>query len=500
MEGANIGQSAPKKPEPTVLVKKADGTLQRVPISQLAAKQTQRQPQKTAPAPATSRPAPAKSESRLQPTPPAPPPAQAKPAPSSPPPPAPPTPKPRPAPPPAPPALAKQKPVQLTKAEPLQRKKRRTLRHAPPSPTSSLAPEPRPDSLKSRPVLPAPPAFAKKKPAPKPQLDIAPQEMQTGVQMAQLTEYKKPASIEKASAIEKKVNGPARNITVEEKKPAPAKKTPPKPSNVSSDTVQWGKDDHKSLLDDSFEEIQDAHVSAGGRHDQVDKIISTVPGDVSEDVKRKLKPLVLSFLKDVRTQEQMHEYLVGKGEGGLGLDARTAATIIAHVAMHKDEAPPVSAPDKQSEPTILAEKKLQFSAGHPRTPNRVEKPTRQSLGTKSPMHDVVTAPASGSVVRPTGPVGELAQFDLASLRRLGKTPQEQFAQVKERFDTLQKESYLQFMKGKKAWMTSPLFRMYQQLAITSLQRGTPVSTLLASQSDGLTPKELHALVMFNKQI
>ena len=115
------------------------------------------------------------------------------------------------------------------------------------------------------------------------------------------------------------------------------------------------------------------------------------------------------------------------------------------------------------------------------------------------MHDVQPA---APVMHTEGPVDELRHFSLQDFRRLAGTPHDARAQLMEKFYTLQKESFLDYLDARDAWRQSPLYRQYQQAAVSALQNGQPLSSVLSRQrmGDQMTIDEYAAIVDVGKAL
>lgn len=100
-----------------------------------------------------------------------------------------------------------------------------------------------------------------------------------------------------------------------------------------------------------------------------------------------------------------------------------------------------------------------------------------------------------------GPLQELEDLNLASFRRLGKTPEEAVARIKRNLDLLAQESFEQKIEGIQAWQTSPLQKTYLTLVAEAFSTATPVNALVdrkkAAGEDTLSSAELMAIVDLN---
>ena len=277
----------------------------------------------------------------------------------------------------------------------------------------------------------------------------------------------------------------------------------PKPSSQSRNAVQWDPDDHKSLLEEDLEGDEATHNGSSSHTDvRVDEIIEKVTVTLSDDQKRRLRPIVISRVKDVRNDEAVYALLMrDTASGGLGLDATGAAQVVAAIGMvlntgsgKKKRAQQRQARTPQATAPTSAAASLSIASPQP----SVE---RQSAGTKPAMHDIVT-PTNTRPKRTVGPVDELLHMSLVDARRLSPDPMKAMQAIRAKFDTLQKESFLLYMQGKNAWFQSPLVRRYQDAIIAALDARQSIPQYLSPQGGGqsLSPEEFHEIVKLNQTL
>lgn len=97
-------------------------------------------------------------------------------------------------------------------------------------------------------------------------------------------------------------------------------------------------------------------------------------------------------------------------------------------------------------------------------------PMVASLGT--------TSPAAHS----TGPIDELANFTLVDFRRLSNDLSVAKQRMREKFMTLQQESYVLYMQAVAAWYRSPLVSQYQEIIERALREQQPIVNLTAADT------------------
>lgn len=100
-----------------------------------------------------------------------------------------------------------------------------------------------------------------------------------------------------------------------------------------------------------------------------------------------------------------------------------------------------------------------------------------------------------------GPRQELERLTLGAFRRLGKTPEEAAAQVRNLVKLLEEQSFGKHVEGVRAWQESPLQRQYVQLVAEAFSSGTSLKDLLAKKRAAgetvPTDEEIPALVGLN---
>lgn len=120
---------------------------------------------------------------------------------------------------------------------------------------------------------------------------------------------------------------------------------------------------------------------------------------------------------------------------------------------------------------------------------------RQSLAQKPKVQSIrmdKVAPRKRSL----GPVDELGQFRLTHLRRLSPDSAVAKEAVKEKFKTIQSDSYLLYLDAKHSWYQSPLFLQYQAAVEGALSGKQTLEQYLLDHKDkeSLTLKDVMAIV------
>lgn len=164
---------------------------------------------------------------------------------------------------------------------------------------------------------------------------------------------------------------------------------------------------------------------------------------------------------------------------------------------------PTPSPTESPKKPSLAEqlyRQSQSTAPLPITPKQSASPKAMAgagMASTKPGVDPVSAPPPRTAVM--GPVDEFAVISLTDFRRLSKQPAEAAKKLKEKFMTLQEESYLMFLEGVEAWKQSPLYKQYQGVLIGALESGQSLEQYLSSQKE-FTLADMEALAELNSSL
>jgi len=260
------------------------------------------------------------------------------------------------------------------------------------------------------------------------------------------------------------------------------------PSSVRT-TAQAPDDEHRSLLDEDFDEVhamsrEKEHVS--DTHAPVRSVVFAQSVNIPSELSGRAESLILSWKKGVRDDHAFMAYAMRPVEqGGLGLSQGDAEQLFAEVSHHAVLGPPAAPPPR------------------PVAPSTTSRPTPVSMGTKS-MHTMSTpasavldvAPATKPAVM--GPKEEMASFTLEDFRRLSQTPSVASDMLRAKCAGWKEESYLLYLSIRDAWRESPLYRTYTQIVVQSLNQNIPFDTTLAEH--GYTRDEFEAIASFNRAL
>lgn len=221
----------------------------------------------------------------------------------------------------------------------------------------------------------------------------------------------------------------------------------------------------------------------GPAKEVVEKALRKAGWDVGEAVQQRLSPLILSRVKDVRTDAQFLVHaMTPTHRGGVGLSPTQAEQLLSAILSFL--------PQQRGSRTPAAG--LPVGAG--------SSAMGQGSGVAKPvMRDVISPPAP---MKQMGPKEEFAVFSLADFKRLGATTEASLSRLKEKFDTLKSESYLAFLEVRDAWFQSPLYAGYIAALHQALKEKKKLSEVLApaGAKGELTPDIVKAIVEVNKYI
>ena len=275
----------------------------------------------------------------------------------------------------------------------------------------------------------------------------------------------------------------------------------------------WSKDDHASLLSEAPPEGATAHI-AFGQSDDVGPVVSALNFSIAGDLTGRLASLLTSVRKGVRTTAQLSEYAQRDlASGGLGLNdsqAQELVSVASQVLGVPSAPPPVgkrmrpvkpSAPKSQPAP-VAPEPPVVHEGGVAALRASID--TIQGTDVRPRLQDITPPTAAVESRSPissqsTSPIDELSKFTFEEFVRLSDSPEAAGQLLLKKMQHLQKDSYLQYLKGKAAWHKSPLYQQYLDVLADSLEQGTPVEDLLDA-GNGLTPEQFQALVQFHQTL
>lgn len=318
---------------------------------------------------------------------------------------------------------------------------------------------------------------------------------------------------------------------------APAKKNmsappvmPPSFPTPQRSTSSWGRDDLKSPIETAESEMKGAsHVVAGEEvHAKLEAVLNMLDIQISPDHVGRLESLITSRIKGVRDDSQLLEYLkLESDKGGCGLSEEDSNKVLvalkrmyhldeeaASVSVEPPKAPPMPSPSPvANKPKPEGLVSIGSAMPKPVPPPKEENMPKTSVGKPvisdilpQTSKDVPHSPDSSmnssisslgelpAFKHTMGPVEEVGNFSLEHLRRYRDT-QEAVEEMKRRINTLKGESYITYLDARFAWYISPIYRMYQDILVKAINSGRILDEMIGESE--LSPEEVDRIVALN---
>ncbi len=305
------------------------------------------------------------------------------------------------------------------------------------------------------------------------------------------------------------------------------------------DSKKWRDTDYKSPLDEDLgTEFEKA--TENNQELQVNNIIASLSFNVASDLQGRLRTLILSRLKDVRTDEQLTEYAQKKSlDGGLGLDDNQAKELIKLTSNAKKSEAGTSIIQSAEESFLesvgasgtkkpsktddvvsqIIEKENARTAGLEKldiaqmisqkepektvvqTPvitkiSSIKTGQRSDFAHKTPMHDI-KMPAGETRM---GPIDEIRTFKAEDFHRLDKDREKAIEKFLDKVQSLKNESFLFYLDAVKAWQTSPFYKNYQEVLLTAINNNQKIEDVLNSGKYQISLEDFFAVNKISKKV
>jgi hypothetical protein len=285
--------------------------------------------------------------------------------------------------------------------------------------------------------------------------------------------------------------------------------------------------ENSSLLEETPPPAHPAlSVTSANREDNIDEIVSSLSFSPPSDLDNRFRTILQLFLKDIRTINQTKDALSRHPlQGGIGFNESQVKAVLSacQKSIEKNTyhaknnlplvpplrvatlpattspnnsfrhapllTPPLNVLDKRSEiyppnlKSVLQTSSVSTSL----------KLSRQSVKTK--IQDILP-PAYHNAF---GPVDEIAAITLTDFRRLGNTPVEAAARLKQKFINLREESVLLYFEAAEAWRQSPLYKGYVASVLEHIVKGQKFSDNSANK-EAVQETELVAIVTMEREL
>jgi hypothetical protein len=291
---------------------------------------------------------------------------------------------------------------------------------------------------------------------------------------------------------------------------------------------QWSVDDHRSPLMEEVSVEHGAHDTTLIRGDQqIAAFLVAHPGMVVAELQGRAVSLLSSFVKGVRSRDQVLQYAMKPMlSGGLELSEQGAQTLIqeietyfnintvSHVSRQTRPAPVVATPaprPKPIEPPLYVPAPPQVSSVTARpvmtdivqvTPEELSQQARvvPSGGGVAQTYPVTLTPQS--VIRSpqhqtVGPVEEMQSFTREDFRRLSTEPESAADVLLQKIENISKESPLLGLSVCRAWFQSALYKEYLLTLSQSFARGQTIEQI-STGVQSLSREEIIALLKINR--
>lgn len=279
----------------------------------------------------------------------------------------------------------------------------------------------------------------------------------------------------------------------------------------------WSADDHVSLLSEQVE--GGVHeVSAIRGDEQIITFLRTCPVVIDTEFQGRAVALLSSFVKGVRTRDQLLQYATkDTAVGGLQLSPVDAQLLVQSVETYFHLAS-VSKLDKGSTSSFYKQEEKKVMVGNTKNTNTTPiLPINPPLaGVRPHIGDIIApaiqipreVPSERNLVveknipskdRPTGPVEEMSTFTKEDFRRLNQDAQAAAKILLEQVENARIESPFLGLSVQRAWFHSPLYQEYVDMLTQSLVEEVTIQELSRGLGvDALRLDEVEAILEINR--
>ncbi len=272
----------------------------------------------------------------------------------------------------------------------------------------------------------------------------------------------------------------------------------------SSNVKQWNEEDVRPLLEEEITrpKTEEERVLPDKRENVYEAVIGSLKFPVSSDLEGRVQSLIVSRIKDIRTDEQVLEYALREvAKGGLGFSQTQAEELLqAILSFGEIKNFQIKKAEKQIEKleSRVDNFKIEEFGNQPKSSAQIK-----NYSARPVLHDVVPAPLAiaPEEKRTVGPLEEFSEFRLIDFRRLSADPEKAGKILQDKFAVLKKESFLFYLQAVQAWYRSPLYREYLAIVAQSVENRKKVREIFVSQGrESLQEAEFNALVKLHEHL
>ncbi len=249
------------------------------------------------------------------------------------------------------------------------------------------------------------------------------------------------------------------------------------------------------------------------RLDEVAGIIEKISFKVPKDYENRLRSIVQLRVKDIKSEDETKEIVLrAYNEGGLALSSLEADELLrlcAEKPLISPEKEPDIVPPLFSLPKPAP--RLSLAEMMPEAVQKKENNPSDSFVSPLPTKDTIFSPSGKSIAKPmvqdvvykemaVGPIEEIRALTLLDFRRLSKNPEEAAGRLAQKFINLRDESILLFLDAITAWRNSPLYMGYVEILTNALAQRKKITALTSLDSKVIQLPELSALIAMEKKL
>ena len=238
------------------------------------------------------------------------------------------------------------------------------------------------------------------------------------------------------------------------------------------DVKKWTVEDTVSPLEEKEIKVKKPEIVQtilpNSRDESLAWVLSNLKFKIKDNLLGRARSLLISYVKDIRTDEQILEYaMLEEGKGGLGLSEENANDFLS--AIKKITSQPRIEINEVGKNNTLAIDNINTKitsyggavVGQKIQPNYGMRP-------REVIHDI-TPPKQEKIS--LTPIEELKRFNLEDFRRLSSDPNKALDIMLTKFENFKNESLSVYFDAVKAWRESPLYGLYCKVAIDTLKSG-----------------------------